>query len=187
MKYAVGPFVLAALLLAGCSAHGSSSASSPIVPAPTQLISNLGFDEAGFDSTTVAKVGARLSGEAPFMSPKYGRVLGYFKGKTSTTSEVVTLPASTPVRFFNVDTTLPHTASFLGNATQSMAPWPPSFNGSATKSAAGTAIGTPNFSTGTLNPGAHSVLYNTGMPGFYMIGCAFHYNTYGFRTVIIVH
>jgi len=186
MKYAVGSFVLAALLLAGCSAHGSSTASSPIMSVPAQQVSNVGFDEAGFDSPTVAKVGARLSGEAPFMSPRYGRVLGYFKGKTSTTSEVISLPSSTQVRFFNVDTSFPHTASFLGDATRSMAPWPPSFNGSATKSPAGTAIGTPNFSTGTLSAGAHSVLYNTGMPGFYMIGCAFHYNTYGFRTVIIV-
>ena len=185
MKYAVGSFVLAALLLAGCSAHGTS-ASSPIVPAPSQNVMNVGFNEDGIDVTTTAKVGLRLNGETPFNSPKYGTVLGYFKGKTSTTSQIVTLPSSTQVRFFNVDASAPHTASFLGNATARMAPWPPSFNGSSTKSPAGTAIGTPNFSTGTLEPGTHSVLYNTGMPGFYMIGCAFHYNLYGFRTVIIV-
>ena len=184
MKYAVGSFVLAALLLAGCSAHGNS-ASSPIVPAPSQNVMNVGFNEDSVDIITTAKVGMRLTGEAPFTSPKYGTVLGYFKGKTSTTSEIISLPASTQIRFFNVDT-IPHTASFLGDATSRMAPWPPQFNGSSTKSPAGTPIGTPNFSTGTVFGGQHSVLYNTGMPGFYMIGCAFHYNLYGFRTVIIV-
>jgi len=185
MKYAVGSFALAALLLAGCSAHGTS-ASSPIVPAPSQNVASVGFSEDGIDVTTVAKVGMRLTNEAPFNSPRYGTVLGYFKGKTSMTSEVVSLPSATAVRFFNVDPSLPHTASFLGDATSRMAPWPPQFNGSSTKSPAGTAIGTPNFSTGTVFAGGHSALYNTGMPGFYMIGCAFHYNLYGFRTVIIV-
>lgn len=185
MKYAVGSFALAALLLAGCSAHGTS-ASSPIVPAPSQNVANVGFNEDGVDTITTAKVGIRLTGEAPFNSAKYGTVLGYFKGKTSTTSEVISLPSATAVRFFNVDTIRPHTLSFLGDATRSGAPWPSLFNGSSTKSPAGTAIGTANFSTGTLNPGTKSALYNTGMPGFYMVGCAFHYNSNGMRTVIIV-
>lgn len=186
MKYAVGSFVLATLLLAGCSAHGTS-ASSPIVPAPSQNVMNVGFNEDGVDvSTSAIAVGIRLTGEAPFTSPRYGVVLGYFKGKTSTTSEVISLPAATSVHFFNLDTVRPHTMSFLGDATRSMAPWPQLFNGSSTKSPAGTAIGTANFSTGPLNPGTKSVLYNTGMPGFYMVGCAFHYNSNGMRTVIIV-
>ena len=138
------------------------------------------------DTTTTAHVGLRLTGETGITDPRYGFVIGYFKGKTSTTSEVFALPAATPVRFFNVDTLRPHTASFLGNATKTMAPWPATFDGSSTKSPAGTNIGTTNFSTGPLNPGTKSVLYNTGAPGFYMIGCAFHYNTNTMRTVIIV-
>jgi len=185
MKYAVCSFLLATLLLAGCSAHGTS-ASSPIVPVPSQNSVNVGFNEDGVDLTTTAKVGIRLTGETPFTSPRYGVVLGYFKGKTSTMSEVVSLPSATAVRFFNVDTVRPHTLSFLGDATSQMAPWPSLFNGSSTKSPAGTAIGTANFSTGALNPGTKSVLYNTGMPGFYMVGCAFHYNSNGMRTVNIV-
>jgi len=43
-----------------------------------------------------------------------------------------------------------------------------------------------NFSTGALSSGTKSVLYNTGLPGLYMVGCAFHYNSNGMRTVIIV-
>jgi plastocyanin len=186
MKHAVGSIALAALLLAGCSAHGSSA--SPVVPAPAQPnVINLGVvDDGVIDTVTVDKVGIRLNGETPLMSKRYGRVLGYFKGKTSTLSEIVSLPSSTEVRFFNVDPSFEHTASFLGDATQNGAPWPSSFNGSSTKSPAGTAIGTTNWSTGALLAGGHSVLYNTGMPGFYMIGCAFHYNLDGMRTVIIV-
>lgn len=187
MKHAVGSIALAALLLAGCSAHGSSA--SPVVPSPVQPnVTNVGVADDGVvpDTATTAKVGIRLNGETPFMSPRYGQVLGYFKGKVSTTSQVVSLFADTPVRFFNVDASFPHTASFLGDATRNSAPWPQSFNGSSTASPAGTPIGTTNWSTGSLLPGGRSKLYNTGMPGFYMIGCAFHYNTHGMRTVVIV-
>lgn len=186
MKYAVGSLVLAALLLAGCSTHGSS-ASAPLVQPPSQSVSNVGFSDNGIDisSSTVA-VGMRLTGESSFTSKRYGVVLGYFKGKTSFTSQVISLFASTPVRFFNVDTLHAHTLSFLGDATMNGAPWPQSFNGSFNQSSAGTAIGTTSFSTGILNPGTKSLLYTTGMPGFYMVGCYFHYNTNGMRTVIIV-
>jgi plastocyanin len=162
----------------------------PGVPASVQPggdSTTLGVSDAGFDSSTsTLAVGVRLTGESSFTSPKYGFVLGYFKGKTSTTSEVVTLPMGRNVKFFSEDTSLPHTVSFLGNATRNMAPWPASFNGSSTKSPAGTAIGTTGFSTGTLTPHSKSAVYTTGLPGFYMVGCAFHYGLHMMRTVIIV-
>src|ERR1700730_5685343 len=154
MKNALGIISLAALLLAGCSGHAASS-SAPIVPAPAQpagSVTTVNFDEAGIDATGTLKVGIRLTGEASFNDPRYGQVLGYFKGKVSTTSQVVTWPMGRNVKFFNVDTAKPHTLSFLGNATSQNAPWPAHFNGSGTKSPAGTAIGTTNFSTGTLVP-----------------------------------
>jgi hypothetical protein len=76
--------------------------------------------------------------------------------------------------------------SFLGNATATHAPFPAAFNGSGTRSPAGTAIGTTNFSTGAINPGQASLVYETGLPGFYMVGCAFHYDSNHMRTVFIV-
>ena len=89
--------------------------------------------------------------------------------------------------FNNVDTLRPHTASFFGDANSSHgAIGRRTFNGSSTPSPAVTAIGTTSFSTGTINPGTNSKKYNTGSPGFYMFGCAFHYNLDGMRTVIIV-
>jgi plastocyanin len=188
MKLALGSISLAALLLAGCGGHAASP--TPGLPAPSQptnSVTTVGFSDAGIDASTVQHVGIRLNGESPFTDPRYGFVLGYFKGKTSTTSQVFTLPMGKQVKFFNVDASFPHTASFLGNATSQSAPWPSQFNGSGTKSPAGTAIGTTNWSTGTLSPGTASALYSTGLPGFYMIGCAFHYNLHMMRTVIIVH
>ena len=180
-------FTAAAMMaLAGCGSQSMSAAppampaSHGVAPAPAQML------DVNDDSITVKKVGVRLTGEQSFNSPTYGLVLGYFKGKTSTLSQVVTLPASTPVVFFNVDTLHPHTASFLGDASMQGANWPSSFNGSSTPSAAGTAIGTTNWSTGAMAPGGKSKKYSTGSPGFYMIGCAFHYNSNGMRTVIIV-
>lgn len=176
----------ALLALAGCSGQSTTSfaparpASHAVAPAPVQSL------DVGEDAITIKHVGVRLTNENSFTSKKYGVVLGYFNGKTSLNSEVVKLPASTTVIFNNVDTLKPHTASFLGNATSQMAPWPATFNGSFTASPAFTAIGTTNFSTGVMNPGAHSKKYNTGSPGFYMFGCYFHYNSNGMRTVIIV-
>ena len=180
-------FTAAAMIaLAGCGSQSTSAttpmlpASHAFAPAPAQLLA------VNDDSITVKKVGVRLTGEQSFNSPTYGLVLGYFKGKTSTLSQIVKLPASTPVVFFNVDTLHPHTASFLGDATMQGANWPTTFNGSSTPSPAGTAIGTTNWSTGAMVPGGKSKKYTTGSPGFYMIGCAFHYDSNGMRTVIIV-
>src|ERR1700680_3433603 len=164
----------AMLALAGCGSQSTNAAapampaSHAIAPALTQMLA------VSDDAITTKKVGVRLTGEIKFNSPTYGTVLGYFKGKTSINSQVVKLPAATNVVFYNVDTSKPHTASFLGNATSHGAPWPPTFNGSSTPSAAGTAIGTTNWSTGAMFPGKKSKTYTSGSPGFYMIGCAFH-------------
>ena len=44
-----------------------------------------------------------------------------------------------------------------------------------------------SWSTGPLQPGKFSVIYETGSPGFYMIGCFFHYDDpTSMRTVLIV-
>lgn len=180
-------FAAAIVALAGCSSQSMTAAppavpaSHAVAPAPAQML-NVSDDVA----TVTKHVGVRLTGEASFNSPTYGKVLGYFNGKTSTNSEVVKLPAATVVVFNNVDTIHPHTASFLGDATSQGANWPTSFNGSSQASPAGTAIGTASFSTGAMSPGTHSKKYNSGSPGFYMFGCAFHYNAFGMRTVIIV-
>lgn len=175
----------ALLALAGCGSQSMTSAlpampaSHAVIPAQTEIVN---ID----DSTTAQHVGVRLSGEAPKTNLHYGKVLGYFNGKTSTTSGVVKLTAATNVIFYNVDAIDTHTASFLGNATKTMAPWPQSFDGSGTQSPAGTVISTTNFSTGSMSHGTNSLKYNSGSPGFFMFGCFFHYNFEGMRTVIIV-
>jgi plastocyanin len=179
--------VLATAFLAGCG----GSAGTPPTPSANNAqnamasLARLPTTEIAFSDAT-ATVGVRLSGENPFTTHHYGKVLGYFKGTISKTSEVVILATGTNVVFKNVDTSHPHTVSFLGDATKMKAPWPAHFNGSSSVSTAGTAIGTPNFSTGPLSPGTTSLVYTTGSPGFYMVGCAFHYDLFGMRTVIIV-
>lgn len=135
---------------------------------------------------TISTVGVRLTGEASINDPHYGFELGYFNGTKSLTSQTVVLAAGESVRFQNVDASKTHTASFLGDATQNSAPWPSSFDGGSTQSPAGTVISTANWSTGPLAPGKSSLVYETGMPGFYMIGCYFHYNPDKMRTVLIV-
>jgi virginiamycin B lyase len=130
-------------------------------------------------------VGVRLNGEMSFTDPNYGFELGYALG-TGKQSQTVMLSAGESVQFQNLDT-IPHSAAFLGDAPPKSAPWPSSFDGSTTPSPAGTAIGTTGFSTGSLNGGKKSPIYETGLPGFYMFGCQYHYNTDMMRTVIVVH
>jgi hypothetical protein len=176
----------ALLALAGCGSQNTPSmqamqpTSHYVAPAPAQI------STGGDIALAPTNIGIRLNGESPKMNRHYGRVLGYFNGKTSTISEVVKLTAATNVIFNNVDALSPHTASFLGNATKQMAPWPANFDGSSTQSPAGTVISTTSFSTGALSAGTKSLKYNSGSPGFFMFGCFFHYNLDGMRTVIIV-
>ena len=138
---------------------------------------------------TMATVQLRITDEASFVSPKYGPVLGYFTDG-SPTSQVVTLTAAEPVRFKNMELAasgISHTASFLGNAKKRSALWPSTFNGSEVKAPEGTVISNASWSTGPLLPGKFSSIYETGSPGFYMVGCYFHYDDpMSMRTVLIV-
>jgi len=175
------------LALAGCggaSALPHSNMASNGMAGQAGTVLSLSGD--GIQPDSAEGVGIRLNGESTFKSAHYGVVLGYFRGVKSTVSQVVQLTANTRVIFMNVDASFPHTASFLGNATRNNAPFPPTFNGGSTQSPAGTLINTPMFSTGPLSPGQHSLKYNSGPPGFYMFGCAFHYDSHGMRTVYIV-
>lgn len=142
-------------------------------------------------AASAQKVGLLLSGENPVTTASDGTVLGFFNGTMGNPpngSGVVHLTANMSVQFFNTESgggALPHTASFLGNYSGS---YPASFTNSngATPSAAGTAISSANFSAGNINPGAASAVYNSGGPGMFIFGCAYHYVSFGMRTVIIV-
>ena len=143
----------------------------------------------GVFEETMPTVQLRITGESVFVSPKYGPVFGYFR-KGSTISQVVSLTAGESVRFKNIEQPgagITHTASFLGDASKNSASWPATFNGSSVKSPPGTIISTASWSTGPLAEGKTSAIYETGPPGFYMIGCAFHYDDpTSMRTVLIV-
>lgn len=155
---------------------------------PVQRVSGLNTQLTGSTGMAIFEplqvVGVRLFGEASANDPAYGFVLGYFNGTSSTVSQVVHLTSGDPIVFKNVDT-IPHTGSFLGAATATAAHFPATFNGSATTSPAGAALGSMNFSTGPLNGGQSSAMY-FALPGFYMYGCAFHYDSFHMRTVIVV-
>lgn len=175
-------------VLDGSRAIDAYTASSNGNAVPVQRVSGLNTQLTGSTAMAIFEplqvVGVHLFGEASANDPTYGFVLGYFNGTSSAVSQVVHLTAGDPVVFKNVDT-VPHTASFLGAATATAAHFPASFNGSATTSPAGATLGAANFSSGPLNGGQTSSMY-FGLPGFYMYGCAFHYDLFHMRTVIVV-
>lgn len=187
MKYAVALFSLLTLFAAGCGSHAAVPTTAMPSTFSNQSITSIPISDEAQPNVLYTQIGIRLTNESPTNDFRYGQVLGYFRGLTNTHSQVIGLTANQNVQFYNVDSFRPHTISFLGNATSHSAPWPSSFNGSSTMSPRHTAIGTKNFSSGPVSPGGKSVVYSAGMPGFYMFGCAFHYNSNMMRTVIIVH
>jgi plastocyanin len=164
------------------AANGNVAPAQRIAGTSTGLTGSSGL--AIFEPLQV--VGVNLFGTSAFTDAHYGTVHGYLNGTSGTVSQVIHLTAGDPVVFKNTDSGYgsPHTGSFLGNATATSAAYPASFNGSSTMSSAGTALGTAHFSTGTLNPGQTSAMYFAA-PGFYILGCAFHYNSFKMRTVVV--
>jgi hypothetical protein len=167
-------------------AKNANGTSSPLMDI---MGSSTGLSQPGPISLfeQVQTVGMRLFGQSATVNPHYGSIFGYFNGTTATMTSVVMLTAGDPVQFKNVDGLNTFTAGFLGNATATHAPWPATFTGGGiTPSASGTAIGSPGFTTGQLSPGQKSLVYSAGGPGFYMVGCFFHYLSRNTRDVIIV-
>lgn len=120
----------------------------------------------------------------------YGNVLGFFNGVSGNPpsgSGVVNLTAATNVQFLNFEPSAggfgQHTASFI-QAWSGSFPATPTIP--STAAAAGTSISSTGFSTGPINPASASAIYNSGGPGIFIFGCAFHYVSNGMRTVIIV-
>jgi len=112
-------------------------------------------------------------------------VKAYFGGATVTTSQVISVTHSSTdvIQFTNLDIQ-PHTAASLGA-------WSGSYPGTgpdpaATASPKNTDISAPGFTTGNLDPATTSKNYVANVPGMYVIGCAYHYQSDSMRTVIIV-
>ena len=157
---------------------GGGGSGSGCTPSPTPAAS---AQTVGIDLFSPA--------ESP-VSTADGTVLGYFNGTKPNApngSGVVKLTAAMNVQFMNVDATA-HTASLLGNCPSAPCSFPGTFTNTngPVASAAGVSISSPNFSSGTINPGAVSAVYNSGGAGVFVFGCAFHYLSNSMQTVVMV-
>ena len=171
--------------MAGCKAYGGGGGGG------TGSGGNCVGNPAPSPTAAAQAVGLLLTGESSVNTASDGTVLGFFNGTAGNApsgSGVVNLTANATVQFVNIESgagALPHTASFLSVYSGS---YPASFTntGGATPSAAGSVISSANFSSGAINPGTASKVYNAGGPGMYIFGCFYHYLSNGMRTVIIV-
>jgi len=183
--------IAAVAFLAGCAAQSGavSQLGVPSNGAGAGLLSRASVSDVTSDVAVgpagTEVVGVTQDGLVEFNDPIYGEIWAYIRGTKAHVTHVVHLTSNQPVVFKNIDPQDRHTVAFLGDASSTGAPWPATFNGSTRKSPAGTAVGTAGWSAGTLNQNSSSLVYNTGAPGFYMIGCEFHYK-YGMRNVLIV-
>ncbi|MDQ6825165.1 MAG: hypothetical protein M3007_06865 [Candidatus Eremiobacteraeota bacterium] len=138
-------------------------------------------------TASTQSVVVRLVGENAASDPTYGNILGYQNGSTGSTSQIIHLTANMPVQFTNMDASLDHTASFIGMWAGSYPGTFPATNLGATAAAAGTAISQANFSSGNLTAGGGtSSVFTSGGAGILIFGCAYHYQSSGMRTVVIV-
>jgi plastocyanin len=179
--------IAAIALLSGCSAQGgAASPGGPISDsAGVGVLSRDAASDVTVGPNGTEVVGVSQNGIAKFTDPVYGEIWAYIKGTKAHVTHVIMLTSDQPVVFKNIDPEKGHTVAFLGDASKTSAPWPTSFDGGTKQSKAGTAVGTTGWNTGRLDQNSSSLVYNTGAPGFYMIGCEYHYK-YGMRNVLIV-
>jgi hypothetical protein len=128
----------------------------------------------------------------PTIDPTYGEINGYGQASAAPTttplptvvSQIVTVHCNQTIAFYNLDRSLPHTASLLAGPTPP--PWPPfnNVNGIAASPqyTAGqlTPITYPQFSTGALgifgSGSSTSFVYSTGSSaGIFFFGDVFNY------------
>ena len=175
-------FSLAAMLagaaLAGCAGGTPFPAGAPTAPRNCVVaIAPAGTETIGVNLTNPVQNACT--------DPTYQTVKGYFGGSTVTASQVVSVTASATdvISFANLDVQ-PHTANDLGAWSGAFPQVTP--NPNKTPSPANTDISSPKFTTGAINPGSTSLNYIADVPGVYVLGCAFHYNSDDMRTIIIV-
>lgn len=174
------------LLTAAALATGSLAGCAGGTPFPTAaaVVKNCIVAIAPASTETI---GVNLTNppQAACTDPTYMAVKGYFGGSTITSSQVISLTASSSntVQWANVDFQ-PHTAANLGTWAGAYPTTQP--NAAATSSPQGMDISTPGFTTGNINNGSSSFTYKADVPGVYIFGCAYHYISDNMRTVIIV-
>jgi len=167
---------LATGMLAGC-AGGTPFPTAAVVKNCIVAISPASTETIGVNLTNPA--------QAACTDPKYLAVKGYFGGTTVTSSQVISVTASSTnaIEWTNLDIQ-PHTAVDLGSWAGAYPTSQP--NAAATSSPAGMDISTSGFTTGNINAGASSSQYKADVPGVYIFGCAYHYISDNMLTIIIV-
>lgn len=170
--------LLAGAAIAGCA--GGTPFPVAVPPPPHNCV-------VAISQASTQTIGVNLTNpvQNACTDPTYQAVKGYFGGSTVAASQVISVTASATdvIVFMNLDVQ-PHTANDLGTWSGAYPQVTP--NPNKTPSPANTDISSPKFTTGAINPGSTSLNYIADVPGVYVLGCAFHYNTDDMRTIIIV-
>ena len=155
-KYVVASFVIA-VVLAACGQRGASVPNGPafVSTSRTSQIAAVPPDTIGFE----------LPGEGlgTVKDAKFGLVGGYTQ---TTRSQIIAFKPGITITLMNLSHSIPHTLNVL-----SLTNFPK--NPVLKMSASGGPL-QKGYSSGVVQPG-HSVKVTLSKPGFYFIGCAFHY------------
>jgi hypothetical protein len=199
---------IAVMTVVACSSNGTPNPSASASPSPTST--NTSPTPTGATPTPPPQNVVSVStSPSPTMDPTYGLISGFgllaalptsTPASTPAPTEVVTVSANQTIAFVNFDG-VGHTASVLipdtGGACSSFPSspcFPALFNNTngVVGLPAGTAISTPQFSTGTIPAGggraSFSLMYSTGATtGIFFFGDFFDYHSSPpLRGIIIV-
>ncbi len=153
----IGLMLLALVAAGGCSNKSSTTPAVTLSPTPAPSISPPPSPSP--TPTPLNFVAMAYASIAPTTDPLYGQIDGYTQlagVPTASPAPVVvsgkvTVHCNQTIQFYNLDRSLPHTASLLGVAAGTN--WPATFNnvnGATVASPVLTPITTAQFSTGTL-------------------------------------
>jgi plastocyanin len=166
---------MAAAALAACAGHYGAGNSTTLPGMP-----DLRVTATLPDGTPVAISENLPSSLGTIDDPHWSATVGGFTQEQF--SQVLGFPPGTMLTITNISGSIPHTLNVIGTTKKPPANFPA--NPSLPTSAKGKVL-KKGYRSGVIMPGK-SVSVTMAKKGIYLIGCAFHYKSFGMRDVVVV-
>jgi plastocyanin len=174
-KLAALAVAIGAAALAACAGHYAGGAGSSLPGMP-----DLRVTATLPDGTPIAISENLPSDLGTIDDPHWSATVGGFTQQQY--SQVLGIPPGTMLTITNISGSIPHTLNVIGEIKKPPANFPA--NPTLPTTAHGTVL-KKGYRSGVITPGK-SVSITMAKKGIYLIGCAFHYKSFGMRDVVVV-
>jgi plastocyanin len=176
-KLAALGVAIGAAALAACAGHGSGTGETgSTLPGMPDLRVTATLP----DGTPVAIKENLPSDLGTIDDPHWSATVGGFTQQQY--SQVLGIPPGTMLTINNISGSIPHTLNVIGEIKKPPASFPA--NPTLPTTAHGTVL-KKGYRSGVITPGK-TVSVTMAKNGIYLIGCAFHYKSFGMRDVVVV-